>query len=128
MAVRERQPANLPTEEWNRRTHEHLDGFFAEMKGAAGVARDRYNPLTLARRHPIATGVVVGVAALLVARMVFHRRPATPPPERRDGPGPTFGGSLLAGMGGALGRILPQLLLMYLARRATDKTGEPAER
>lgn len=117
MAIREGKLDNLTPEELDRRAHEHIDGFFEEMKGAAGLLKARYHPVSIARRHPVGTAVVVGVGALLLARMIVSRpsaKPAPPPSEA----GRSFRGSLFSSLAGAVGRLLPEILLMIVAQRA----------
>ena len=125
MSAIDRAPAHLcdlSPEELDRRAREHVDGFFGEVRGIGEHVRTEWHPLNLARKHPVATAAVIGVAGFAVARLLRGKqraaRSAAAEPIRAAEPiGHTVGRTLLTGLAGAAAMALPELLVAYLRRR-----------
>jgi hypothetical protein len=120
--------SDLPPEELDRRARAHVDGFFDELRGVGEHVRTEWRPLKLARKHPLATAAVVGVAGLAMARLLRGTRR-----EARAGDGPetiraaepigrTVGRTLLAGLAGTAATAMPELVRAYLRRRGGSGT------
>lgn len=133
MSAMDRAPtrlSDLPPEEVQRRAHDHVDGFFEELRGVGEHVRTEWNPLRLAVKHPLATMAVVGVAGLAVARLLRGKRPqargskAGQEATRAAEPiGRTVGRTLLAGLAGTAATTLPRLLMARLRRRGGRDRG-----
>jgi len=131
MSVMDRAPirlCDLPPEELERLARAHVDGFFGEVRAAGEHVRAECHPLTLIRKHPLATAAVIGVAGLAVAQLVrggrrAPRKGAAGPVREAEGLGRTFGRTLLAGLAGSAARVLPDLVMAYLRRRNGGRSG-----
>jgi hypothetical protein len=114
---------DLSSEQLDRRAREHVDGFFGEVRGVGEHVRTEWHPLNLARKHPVATAAVIGVAGFAVARLLRGKRRAARgsvaagPNCAAEPIGRTVGRSLLLGLAGAAATMLPELLVAYLRRR-----------
>ena len=127
MSAMDRAPtrlSDLPPEELQRRAHDHVDGFFEELRGVGEHVRTEWNPLRLAAKHPLATVAVVGVAGFVVARLLRgRRRQARTDTAGREAIraaepiGRAVGRTLLTGLAGTAARTLPRLLMARLHRR-----------
>lgn len=114
--------SDLPAEELDRLARAHVDGFFGEVRGAGEHVRTEWTPLTLAKKHPVATAAVVGAGGLAVALLLRggRRTPrgAAAEPIRAVEPlTRTVGRTLLSGLAGSAATMLPELLMAYLRRR-----------
>jgi len=103
-------------EEIRRAAAAHRAALFAELRMASDEARERYSPLNIVRRHPVASAAAAGLGGLLLARAWAGRR------ARRAG-GDGAGGkhplrrALLTSVLGALVPALVRAGLEYLNRR-----------
>lgn len=114
--------SDLAPEEIERIAHEHVKGIVSEIQAAADALHARVHPVNVIKRHPLATAALAGAAAFLLARMFrgSRRAPAYSAAQAAGSEpsvGKAFGRSLLSGVAGALGRALPDLLLMWYSRR-----------
>jgi hypothetical protein len=99
---------------------EHLHAAFQEIRDAKEALRNRYTPLNLIRKNPIAAAGAGLAGAWILKRLFRGGRRA-----RRSGEGEaadtsvggTFLHSLLVGVARNAGRVLPGILLYWLARR-----------
>ena len=96
---------------------EHVQIVFNELHATGAVAREKFHPLNLAKRHPVIAVGIAAAAAFLLFRSLRHKSaPAnaqTPAPHAPD-----FFDSLLAGAASAAGRALPALLASWLTRQS----------
>ena len=133
MSAMNREPSplcSLPPEELEQRARRHLDGLFGEVRGAGEYLRTECHPLRLIRKHPVVTVAVIGVAGLVLARLVrgSRRAPgaaAAGTTRAAESLGRTFGRSLLAGLAGSAATLLPELVLALLRRNGSGRPGGP---
>ena len=104
--------SRLSPDELKRLAKEHMDGVFAELKGAWTHVRERCAPAHVARKHPVATAAVAATAGLLIARALRRRIAPAPSPAPRRG----LAGVLLGLAGAAATHLLPRLLDAAWAR------------
>jgi hypothetical protein len=115
---------DLTPDEIERLAQEHLNGMVAEIRAATSEVRARAHPVNIAKKHPLAVAALAGAAAFLLVRLLSStpRASAAPPPPGGETPqrpaGRTLGGTLLAGIGVAAGRMLPSLIRWWLTGRA----------
>jgi hypothetical protein len=133
MSATHREPSRLSDfspEDLDRLARVHVDGFFGEVRAAGERVRAECHPLTLIRKHPLATAAVIGVAGFAVAQLVrggrrAPRRSAAEPIREAEGLGRTVGRTLLAGLAGSAATMLPELLIAYLRRRNAEPSDGP---
>ena len=109
--------SDLTPEELELLALEHVEIMFVEVRATCGVAREKYHPVNLVKRHPlVAAGLAAGAAFMLVRYL--RRKPAGSSGEKAAAAAPTFFDSLLSGLAGAAGRALPQLVASWLTRQS----------
>jgi hypothetical protein len=131
MSATHREPSRLSDfspEDLDRLARLHVDGFFGEVRAAGERVRAECHPLTLVRKHPLATAAVIGVAGFAVAKLVrggrrAPRKSAAEPIREAEGLGRTVGRTLLAGLAGSAARVLPDLVMAYVRRRDGGRSG-----
>jgi hypothetical protein len=116
----------------------HLDGIHGELTAAGATAREAWSPSVLARKHPVATAVIVAVAAaaggLIMGRRLRGRRAAKDPAAGSADPAaegcaasaapgdpPSFASTLLTSLAGAAGRALPGLLMAVIESQSRKR-------
>ncbi len=107
--------------ELERRAREHVDGFVGELQAAADELRSALRPSGMIRRHPVGVAVLGGAATLALAALWRRRRRpptvvTTPEPQLHEAPSRIFRKTLASGITRAVGRALPELLLLGLLR------------
>jgi hypothetical protein len=132
MSATHREPSRLSDfspEDLDRLARVHVDGFFGEVRAAGERIRAECHPLTLVRKHPLATAAVIGVAGFAVARLLrgsrrASRGAAAAEPIRAAEPvGRAVGRTLLTGLAGTAATMLPELLVAYLRGRNGGRSG-----
>jgi hypothetical protein len=104
----------LTPEELELLALEHLESTFIELRAACQVAREQYDPVKLAKRHPfVATGLAAAAGFMLARKL----RPGPAGCSGQEAGAPSLFGSLLSGVAGAAGRALPELLACWLTLR-----------
>jgi hypothetical protein len=97
---------------------EHLRAAFAELRNAREALHRQYGPINMLKRHPgVAAGA--GLAGLFLVKRLFGRkRKRSGPEDENDGSvARTFTRSLLMGLARHAGKMLPGLVLYWLAHR-----------
>jgi hypothetical protein len=106
--------SDLTPEELEMLALEHIENVFIELRAAREVVREQCNPVRLVKRHPL---VAAGLAAAAALALVRNLRKGFAEAPGQKAATPRLFDSLLAGVAGAAGRALPELLASWLAHR-----------
>ena len=109
--------SDLTPEELELLALEHVESMFIELRAACGVVREQYHPVKVIKRHPLVAAGLTAAAAFMLARYL-RRKPAGSSGEKAAAAAPELFDSLLSGVAGAAGRVLPELVASWLARKS----------
>ena len=91
---------------------QHVDSAFLEVDAACRLVREEYHPVRLIERHPFIAAGLAAAAAFMLGRRL-SAKPAASSAEKAPG----LLDSVLSGVAGAAGRMLPELLASWMAQR-----------
>ena len=103
--------SDLTPEELELLALEHVANTFLELRAACQVAREQYDPVKLAKRHPFVATGLAAAAGFMLARRLRSRPDGCS--GQKTGTSRLFG-SLLSGATSAAGRVLSGLLASWL--------------
>ena len=109
--------SDLTPEELELLALEHVESMFIELRAMCGVVREQYHPVKVIKRHPFVAAGLAAAAAFMLARYL-RRKPAGSSGEKAAAAAPRLFDSLLSGVAGAAGRVLPELVASWLARKS----------
>jgi hypothetical protein len=105
----------LTPEELELLALEHVESVFIELRATCQIVREQYHPVKLAKRHPL---VAAGLAAAAASMLIRYLRPKAAGSSGQKAAVPRLFDSLLSGVAGVLGRMLPGLLASSLAHQS----------
>jgi hypothetical protein len=106
--------SDLTPEELEILALEHVESMFTELQATCEAVREQYHPVKLVKRHPFVAAGLAAAGAFMLVRCL-RRRPAESFAEKAAAPG--LFNSLLSGVAGAAGRMLPGLVASWLTQR-----------